>query len=237
MIRTLPLAVLLALAPGAALADWSPPTWSPLLYEGPAIAYRAHAAAQEAGRAPDQATPEAATASDAGLFRPSLERRRKNLADFVAKTRRADPAGADSLAALFAQGDVIEQMKPLVAKVGLDVNRVADAQALYWFAAWNAAHGDNPDPTPRQMAAIRAQAAQALAATPAFATADDATRQNMAEALWIQVLLLDGAVEQAKADPAQLKAVGVAAAQGARASGFDVQALKLTDAGFARVGE
>lgn len=166
-------------------------------------------------------------------YTPSKTRRAANLADFVAKSRRVDPRGADDLQALFARTDIIEAMRAPLAKSGLRIDDVADAYAVWWITAWYASRGDNQTPGPRTVAAVRDQAARALSASPVVRGAGDGPRQQLAEALLVQAALLDGAVEHAKARPGQMTAVRTAAAQGARGMGLDLASMTLTDTGFA----
>jgi hypothetical protein len=163
---------------------------------------------------------------------PSRTRRRANLADFLAKSRQADPAGAASLDELFAQGDIIERFGQLLAPHGLRVDDVGDAYALWWMSAWQATHGVTDSPGDRATRAVQIQAGRALAATPELAGAGDGPKQKLAEALLIQAALLDAAVVQAKGDPVRLKAVAAAAALGARGMGMDMAAMTLTETGF-----
>jgi hypothetical protein len=78
-------------------------------------------------------------------FTPSKPLRKKNLANFVAKTRATDPAGASRMAALFANGDIIDQMDGVMQAIGLSASNVADAYAVWWVSAWQAANGDTRD--------------------------------------------------------------------------------------------
>jgi hypothetical protein len=116
--------------------------------------------------------------------------------------------------------------------LGLSVDNLADAYAIWWISAWNATHGANPDPSRAMSQAVRAQAASALATTPAIAGAGDAAKQQFAEALLVQMILVDTAVEQNKANPSRLRALAVAVSQGARQMGLDLSAMRLTETGF-----
>jgi len=166
-------------------------------------------------------------------YTPSKARRAANLADFVARSRRVDPQGADDLQALFAKADIIEAMRQPLAKSGLRVDDLADAYAIWWITAWHASRGGNETPDPRTVAAVRAQAARALSASPVVRGAGDGPKQQLAEALLIQAALLDDAVERSKTRPDQMRAVRVAAAQGARGMGLDLESMTLTETGFA----
>ncbi|UIJ44092.1 hypothetical protein LZK98_13515 [Sphingomonas cannabina] len=165
-------------------------------------------------------------------YAPSRERRAANLARFVERSRAIDPKGADGLAQLFAQGDIIERIRPELAKHGLSVDDVADAYAVWWINAWQASRGLSGDVSDAATASVRRQVTEAMAATPAFRGAGDAAKQEMAESFLIQAVLLAGAVEQSKGNRAQLDAVSRAAVQGAHGMGIDLPAMTLTDDGF-----
>ena len=185
-------------------------------------------------RTAERASPPADTASL--RYTPSKARRTVNLAKFVQKTRAADPQGATDLQKLFAEGDFIERIGGLVAPIGLHIDNVADAYALWWITAWEAAHGQYDETKPAILAAVRAQAAAAVTATGEMARASDAQKQELAEALWIQTALIEIAVEQAKHDPARLRQIGDAVRQGARGMGLNLGMIDLTPQGFVPVG-
>jgi hypothetical protein len=202
----------------------------------------------EAGRPRATARPiigrDSARALPAGIemgslrYTPSKARRSANLATFIEKTRAADPRGAADLQKLFAEGDFIEKIGALVAPQGLHIDNVADAYALWWITAWQAAHGTNDTPSRAVLGAVRQQAANAVVATGEIARASDAQKQELAEALWVQSALIDGAVEQAQRDPSRLRQIGDAVRKGAKGMGLDLDAIDLTSRGFvpARVG-
>jgi hypothetical protein len=100
------------------------------------------------------------------------------------------------------------------------------------MSAWQAAHGDASTPSRGKAQAVRAQASDALAATPEFARADDAAKQEYAEALLVQAALIDEMMSQYGSDPAVAPKLAASVRQGARASGLDLDAMTLTEAGF-----
>lgn len=236
--RSVPLvlSVLLLAAPAAAPArDFSGPL-SPGAFEatlnmGPI----AQTLRQQMQAGAPAATPQENTPSSAPALRyvPSKERRAANLSGFVAKSRLVSPQAADNLQAVFAQQDIIERMRAPLAESGLRIDDLADTYAVWWINAWQASRGISEEPTPRTIAAVRAQAARALSASPAVRGANDAAKQQLAEALLIQAAMLDGVVEAAKGKPEMMKAARAAAAQGARGMGLDLASMTLTDAGFA----
>lgn len=165
-------------------------------------------------------------------FRPSLEQRRKNLAQFVARSRARDAEGAARMEALFASGDVIGRINGQLGAYGFRTNHVADAYAAWWINAWLASRGRTDDPTRPQIDAVRAQAAEAMRALPPLARASDAAKQEMAEAYLVQTALIGSALDATKGSPERMRHVAAAVSQSARAAGLDLSAMTLTDRGF-----
>jgi hypothetical protein len=165
-------------------------------------------------------------------YTPSKSRTRANLQNFVNKTRSADAGSASQMEQLFASADIMEQIGSAMSSVGLSRNNSADAFAVYWVSAWQAATGDLSTASADAYQAVAAQAAHGLSQSPEFASADDSQKQEMAEALMVQAALIDGAKDQAAGDAAQLKALGKAVRQGAEASGLDLDKMTLTEDGF-----
>jgi hypothetical protein len=165
-------------------------------------------------------------------FRQLPERTRANLAQFVAKSRAVDPQGAAAMERLFASTDIIAAMGQELAKYDLRTDNVADCYAVWWMSAWQGANGDTSDAAPATALAVKAQAARALAATPQFMRATEAQKQEYAEALLIQAALISATVDTYKGDPAMMRKVGAAIRTGAKASGLDLDAMRLTPGGF-----
>uniref|UniRef100_UPI00310145DC DUF6683 family protein n=1 Tax=Neorhizobium sp. EC2-8 TaxID=3129230 RepID=UPI00310145DC len=123
-------------------------------------------------------------------------------------------------------------MRAPLAKYGMRIDNLADAYAVWWIGAWQATRGSTDDPSQAATAAVRQQVMRTMAAVPEFAKANDTLKQSMSEALFMQALLLGVGLEQAKGNAAQTKAIGRAAADGARGMGLDLTAMTLTDDGF-----
>ena len=187
--------------------------------------------AREARSSPDAPPTLGMTQSAQLEFTPSMQRRRTNYAGFVERSRSVDPAGADGLVETLSN-DPIAMMEPELAKVGLRVDNVADAYTVYWVEAWQAVHGVTGASTRATAQAVREQAAGAIMATPAFASATAAQKQEFAESYLVQALLVGAAKEQAGGDRAKLRQVAAAVEKGARAAGFDLRAMTLTEEGF-----
>jgi hypothetical protein len=165
-------------------------------------------------------------------FTPSATRRAANQRAFVEKTRRIDQGNARDLERLFASGDLMDRLGEAMQPIGLRTDNLADAFAIWWITAWNATQGVNPTPSRAQAAAVRAQAARALASIPGIRGASDAQKQEFTEALLVQMVFVDVAVEQNRGNPAQLRALRSAVAQGARGMGLDLSQMRLTESGF-----
>ena len=166
------------------------------------------------------------------IFRSSPTLRRQNLAAFARKARRVDPQGADAMQQLFASTDVLALADAEMSKMGLRSNNVADAFALWWGTAWLATKGRDDDLAPRQVRAISQQAARGMLNTREFAAATDAQKQEMAEALVIQTMLISASLEMAKGQPAMMPRFKAAVAKGAQEAGLTLSEMTLTDEGF-----
>ncbi|RAK51466.1 DUF6683 family protein [Phenylobacterium deserti] len=123
-----------------------------------------------------------------------------------------------------------------LARFGLRADDMADAYTVWWINAWQAAHGETGDPDRGAVQAVRAQAERAFLAAPGLPLDDDAAKQAFSEGLLVQAVILASVTEQVKNDPAQLQAIGRMARQSARAFGLDLDAVRLTNAGFVPSG-
>ena len=165
-------------------------------------------------------------------YSPSLERRRRNLQQFVNSARLNDPEGAAQLEQLFASNDVIGAVGRGIAPFGLRVIDIADAYAVYWTNAWLGSRGRDDTPSKRQFLAVRNQAANALLASAAISAASNADKQQMAEAMLVQAALIGIFIESGKSNPALMSKVKVAIVQGAKGMGLDLYTMTLTENGF-----
>ncbi|MBE9604345.1 hypothetical protein IAI18_05670 [Acetobacteraceae bacterium H6797] len=159
-------------------------------------------------------------------YTPSMELRRANFARFVEKTRANDPELAANMEKLFAERDVMKLADDWMAPYGMKSDNVADTMAVYLANAWLATRGRTDDPSPEQMRGLKAQMAAAALATPQFASATDAVKQEMAEAMILQALIVSDFAETAKNNPQLQAQVRQAVATGAQAS-FGIDLLKL----------
>jgi hypothetical protein len=131
---------------------------------------------------------------------------------------------------------VIGAVGDAMASIGLSRSNAADAFALYWVSAWQAANGRSDTRSPETYKAAAAQAARGLSQSPEFAAATEAQKQEMAEALMVQAAMIDAAADQAAgADPQQASAFRKAVSQGSAASGLELDKMTLTEEGFVEI--
>ncbi len=135
---------------------------------------------------------------------------------------------------LFAATDIIGIIGEAMAKVGLDKNNAADAFAVYWVNAWQAANGRTDLLSAETFKAVAAQAARGLLQSAELAGANDAQKQEMAEALMLQAALIESSMEVAGSDRIQQQAVAKAVLTGAAASGLNLDIMTLTEDGFVK---
>lgn len=165
-------------------------------------------------------------------YKPSVEQRQRNQAQFIAKSKAKDPKAAAELERLFASTDVIGAMGKAIAPYGLRTDNVADAYTTWWINAWLASRGRTDTPDKRVIEAVRAQATAAFGRTSGLLSATDAIKQEIAETHLIQAALIDGYMTGAKGDPTLLRKIAAGVRQSAHASGLDLDAMNLTERGF-----
>ncbi|MFC4257247.1 hypothetical protein GRI97_16650 [Altererythrobacter xixiisoli] len=166
-------------------------------------------------------------------YRPSPAVREANFARFVERSRAADPQGAEKLAQALRSTDVMAAAEREMAPMGLSTSNVADASAVYLGNAWLLLNGETDDPPAPVMQALRDQLARAMIATPEFAAADDATKQELAEAMIIHAILIAQYTEMARANPDMLPAVQDAVAAGVRGTlGLELRGKTLDERGL-----
>jgi hypothetical protein len=165
-------------------------------------------------------------------YRPSAAIRNRNLAQFIENTRKVDPVTAENLERFLASNDVLSPIQKSMVATGLNANNLADAYAVYWTTAWFGAQGRSDDLPKDQMIAVRNQAAYLLQTTQQFGGKTDAQKQEIAETMLLQSVLIAASVNSAKSDSAQLNQVKITITQGAKRMGLDFDRMTLTPQGF-----
>jgi len=175
--------------------------------------------------------PSAEAPSSSFTYRYSPQRTQQNLRNFIART--PDPAARANLQqTLASQPALMDVISADVRAYGFDPHNVADAYAVWWINVWGASQKQNFEPDPATVEAVKRQVRSAFAATPDFAEASDAERQEFAEALLLQAAILGSGLDQWESDPKMLEQLAKAARQGALASGLDLANMTLTRDGF-----
>jgi hypothetical protein len=172
--------------------------------------------------------PRSATVNRAAItYRPSSAVRQRNMQQFVERLRRVDPTSAADMQRTFSRRDVVAEIGGAMRPVGLNPNNVADAMAMYLVTAYYGVRG-SVDSKPADFKAVSAQMARAVSTTPGFANASDALKQEIAESMLVQALLVDQAVQAAQKQPSAMPSIKAAITKGARAAfGFDVSRMQL----------
>ena len=166
-------------------------------------------------------------------FRPSAAVRQRTLTGLVNKARATNPQGADALQRDFAKGDPIAAIAPGLARYSLRTDDVADAMTAYLVSAWYGVRGSNEDPAPWQVRATREQVHRILLSSPQFASSSDQTKQQMADALLLQLMVTDRLVTSAKGDPSKMVSAKNTIQQAVlKTFQLDLTKAKLTEEGL-----
>ena len=166
-------------------------------------------------------------------FRSSLSARRNTFARIVARTRAVNPADADKLQRAYGTSNPIAPLAPTLKHYGLRSNDVADATALYLVVAWYGARGLDKDPPRAYVRAVRNQMARSYVKLPSFASTSNAGKQQLADSMWIQTMVVAGSINSAKGKPALMAQVKNAVRQGTFASfKIDMTKMKLDAKGL-----
>jgi hypothetical protein len=160
---------------------------------------------------------------------------RRNLAGIMgdAAAKQA-PAKGEEMRRLVLSGRAVADYTRIAPTLGFRTNDAVDAYAFYLLAQWGVANDHRRDITRTQAAAVRRQAAGAYAGI-AHQLSTDALRQEFAESLIIQGVILAGVHEAAvrsSDDAALARHAALARRGGLRVFGTDPARIILTDAGF-----
>jgi hypothetical protein len=172
-------------------------------------------------------------------YRVSMQRRRSNYQSFIQNMRTKGSAASAEFEDAMSKGDLIEMARPNLQKLyGLQTNNVADAYTLWLVASWGAVSDRDENVTRSELQGVRAQVAQLLSGNNGIAAAIDEIKQNMAESLLINGLIINEASLQVKNNPAaRKKLAAIVLANTKREISIDLTAITLTDKGFALAGK
>lgn len=156
----------------------------------------------------------------------------------VGRIRANNPAGAQQFDLASRHNDMVGVFVEDAGRNGLDGNDVADVAALYWITAWSVVHRHSP--TEQQVSAVRRQVRAALSHAPELLAASDEEKQQMADDMIYQLMLLQAAYQQALAgsDEKALELLAQSTYRTALQNKVDLRAMHLDDQGLAdKAGE
>ena len=172
-------------------------------------------------------------ASGSTRFRPDLAARRRTVAAWTTRTRAANPQIAANLKRDLAGRDPIVAIGSNLARYGLRTDDLADVTAVYLVSSWEGMRGKLDDPSYASVRATRAQMHRALLSNRRVASASNATKQQLADALLLQMVVDDQSVRVAKGNAARMTSAKNAIRQNVlRTLKVDLAKMKLTDRGL-----
>lgn len=162
---------------------------------------------------------------------------RRELADVLGGAAATqNPAAGDEMRQLVQSGRAVAEYQRVADALGFRVDDAIDAFAFYLLAQWGVANDHRGIITPAQAAGVRRQAAAAYASV-ADQLTTDALRQEFAETLVVQAVILAGVHEAAarSGDDALIGRYAALARRGGQMIfSIDPARITLTDAGFQR---
>lgn len=156
-------------------------------------------------------------------------------AQIVALMRQQSPEAAAEVEQLFAQ-DLIVLLGPQLERMGLDHQDMADMTAVYWIAAWEASQGIvGRETDPALVTGAREQIAGGLAANPATARMSDREKQDLADTMLLQAILVEARMAAAAGagDAMKSQMSDTIHAEASQLLDADLRQVRLTPSGFA----
>lgn len=159
--------------------------------------------------------------------------RRKVESRIVQAVSRSDADAGRRLAEAFGRRDFVRLFDQAMGGFGLRSGDAVDALTAYWLASWGAANNYQRQPSRTQVQAVRNQVRSGFDLARAGLTTSH-SRQEFAETLIYQTILLDTAMEQAQksGNRANIRRLGDEAQRQMRLAGLNMRQLRLTDQGF-----
>ncbi|MEM8714459.1 MAG: DUF6683 family protein [Cyanobacteria bacterium P01_G01_bin.4] len=159
-------------------------------------------------------------------------RTQANLRAFIDRT--SDPRAKAELQNIIVQQPSImaDIARAMQSRYGLDPQNVAHAYTVWWITSWQAVNRRTDEPNQATILAVSRQVSAALLNTPDFLNTSDAERQEYAEALLMQTLVIGEIALAAEGDPGLQDQLAARAEQAARNNGLAVTQMQLTPNGF-----
>ena len=166
-------------------------------------------------------------------YRPNLAVRRRTVANWMAKTRAANPQVAANLQRDLRGRDPIAALSANIGRYGLRTDDLADVMAVYLVSSWQGIRGEMNDPPLAPVRAARAQMHRVLLSNRRFSSASNATKQQLADALLLQMVVDDQSLRVAKGNPALIARTKNTIRQNTLSVfKIDLSKMKLTNQGF-----
>lgn len=127
--------------------------------------------------------------------------------------------------------DLVGQMEKAMQPIGFHVNNVADAYTLWWVASWKISNSSHERVSLAQYTAVKQQASRLISETE-VASASDAQKQELAEELLLQTIMMEYQYDLARGNPANQIEFAKSIASKSKTMGLDLTALDLTEQGF-----
>lgn len=175
-----------------------------------------------------------ATAAVSGSYQPSKAVRSRIAGIMADAAEQRKPGTAQEMRELVASGKAVQEYQRIAPSIGFRADDAIDALAFYLLAQWGVANDHRADITRAQAAGVRRQAANAYASV-ADQIRSDSLRQEFAEVLIVQGIIMSGVHEAAVRgnDKAALAQYASMAREGGRALfTMDPTRIALTDQGF-----
>lgn len=180
-----------------------------------------------------RATTTAASPAASMIYKADAARQKATVEQWLTKVGRDDPDTAKQFRQLFQQQSLSQLNGTWLKQYGMSTSNGADVAAAYLSTAWLIARGNAGDPSRAQITGLRNQLARAMAATPGWTGASNATKQEFADTLMLQGVVNSSLLTSAQNSGRSTEDVGNAVANGAESAfGVDVRQMDLTSAGF-----
>lgn len=166
------------------------------------------------------------------IFTPSKTVRQKVVTDMIAQQRKAGTSSGARAEALFAHGDAIDVLDQAIRPAGLRTNNVADAFTVWAVTAWRAVHREEGMPAPNAFVGVKRNVENSLLISGMLAAKSDAQKQEIAESMLLQAVLISAQIDAAAGDAKQLATLASSVARVAASMGLDLPNLDLTADGF-----
>jgi hypothetical protein len=169
-------------------------------------------------------------------FTPNAAQRSKNITAYIDRLAEVDPNGAKVIEAQLRTPGFFDNYGQMLRGVGLNPNGLADNMAAWWVTAWEASTGRDVETPTAAFPKVKLQAGRALGSA-VLSKMTNAQKQEMADGLAIQSVILAANLDHAKNNPAYRKQLAEQVKKMAMGLKLDLGAMTLTSEGFRPKGK